>query len=166
MEYKPQGKRLGSYEIDALILLAEECSEVQQAASKCLRFGLDDYRPNVPIPTNRQWLASEIGNVLAMVRVIINAGLIDEHDIRAGLKNKIEKLPHFSDLPKEWLLPSLTEQQHAEQAREMERLHGLLANEALVRADRGITIDILKREIERLTAVVEQAERKTNGKRN
>lgn len=50
---------------ELLILLIEECSEVIQAATKCLRFGWDvDH--GVGYGNNRDALAKEIGEVTAV----------------------------------------------------------------------------------------------------
>jgi hypothetical protein len=51
---------------DLLILLIEECAEVTQAATKCLRFGFDvDHGVNYG--NNRLVLSREIGDVLGVV---------------------------------------------------------------------------------------------------
>lgn len=50
---------------DLLILLIEECGEVIQAATKCLRFGWDvDH--GVQYANNRDMLAKEIGELTAV----------------------------------------------------------------------------------------------------
>lgn len=51
---------------ELLILLMEECAEVSQAASKCLRFGYDTKGPH-GYGINRKVLASEIGDLLGVV---------------------------------------------------------------------------------------------------
>lgn len=50
---------------DKLILLIEECSEVIQAATKCLRFGYDHYEPGYGF--NDHELAKEIGQMIAHI---------------------------------------------------------------------------------------------------
>lgn len=62
---------------EALVILMEECAEVQQVAAKALRFGIDHVAPDKPVPPNRAILAAEIGDVAAMVHVLVRDGLID-----------------------------------------------------------------------------------------
>lgn len=50
---------------DLLVILIEECGEVIQAATKCLRFGWDRYQPGYGI--NCEILAKEVGDLLGMV---------------------------------------------------------------------------------------------------
>lgn len=47
---------------ELLVLLIEECGEVIQAATKCLRFGWDRYEPDYGI--NSDVLSKEIGDLL------------------------------------------------------------------------------------------------------
>jgi NTP pyrophosphatase (non-canonical NTP hydrolase) len=49
---------------ECLILLIEECGEVIQAATKCLRFGWDRNHPNYGV--NHEVLAEEIGDLLGV----------------------------------------------------------------------------------------------------
>lgn len=58
-----------------LTCLAEECAEVQQAVSKALRFGMDDGRPESQT-TNAQDIARELVDVLAIVEMLEEAGVI------------------------------------------------------------------------------------------
>lgn len=51
---------------EKLVYLIEECSEVIQAATKCLRFGYDiDH--NVGYGNNKDYLSREIGDVLGII---------------------------------------------------------------------------------------------------
>lgn len=50
---------------ELLVLLIEECGEVIQAATKCLRFGWDRYQPEYG--KNDVVLASEIGDLLGVI---------------------------------------------------------------------------------------------------
>jgi hypothetical protein len=62
---------------DKLVLLIEECGEVIQAATKCLRFGWDRDFPDYGV--NHEVLAREVGDLLAVVdelpinRVLVTA---------------------------------------------------------------------------------------------
>lgn len=50
---------------ERLVLLIEECGEVIQAATKCLRFGFDRDQPGYGV--NSAVLAAEVGDLLGVV---------------------------------------------------------------------------------------------------
>ena len=51
-----------------LVILGEECAEVQQLVAKILRFGLDSYHPEDESKTiNQDLLYGEVVHILAMV---------------------------------------------------------------------------------------------------
>lgn len=50
---------------DKLILLIEECGEVIQAATKCLRFGFDRLEPGYGV--NSEVLAQEVGDLEGVI---------------------------------------------------------------------------------------------------
>lgn len=52
-----------------LLILAEECAEVAQRATKAIRFGLDQKHP-VEHWNNRQQLERELGDLMAMVDML------------------------------------------------------------------------------------------------
>lgn len=54
---------------EKLVYLIEECSEVIQAATKCLRFGYD-IDNNVGYGNNKDALSREIGDLLGILEVI------------------------------------------------------------------------------------------------
>lgn len=65
---------------EKLILLVEECGEVIQAATKCLRFGWDRDFPDYGI--NHEVLAREVGDLLAVVCSLeLRPDLIATHQI-------------------------------------------------------------------------------------
>jgi hypothetical protein len=82
---------------EALDILQEECAEVIVAVSKISRFGLDNYKPNKP-KTNREHLEEEIGDLLAMINILTNEGIIDPTNIEVAAKAKIEKLKQWSKI--------------------------------------------------------------------
>lgn len=53
---------------ELLILLVEECGEVIQAATKCLRFGWDRNQPNYGV--NHEVLAKEIGDLHGVIEAL------------------------------------------------------------------------------------------------
>lgn len=59
-----------------LVCLAEECSEVQHAVAKALRFGLGDGYPGAA-STNAQDIAREFIDVLAVMEMLEESGAIE-----------------------------------------------------------------------------------------
>lgn len=81
---------------EALIILQEECAEVIQAVSKCYRFGIDNQHKSGI--TQRANLEMEIGDMLALVDILIEQGEIDLNNLNIAKANKIEKLKIWSGL--------------------------------------------------------------------
>lgn len=77
-----------------LSVLQEECAEVIQAVSKINRFGLNNEWQGV---TNKQSLITEIGDVLAILLVLIDETdiNINRSDIDVAITNKLNKLKEF-----------------------------------------------------------------------
>jgi hypothetical protein len=71
---------------ELLILLIEECSEVIQAATKCLRFGYDvDHQTGYG--NNKVVLSREIGDILGIVDVMD----LDRFAVGEDRSTKIER---------------------------------------------------------------------------
>ena len=83
---------------EILLILQEECAEVTQAVSKCMRFGPDQMKPGKD-RTNLNMLEEEIGDLFAMVELLtdLNIGVTTEGLEQAKLK-KFEKLKKWSNL--------------------------------------------------------------------
>jgi NTP pyrophosphatase (non-canonical NTP hydrolase) len=63
---------------ERLIILIEECGEVIQAATKCLRFGWDRYQPEYGV--NHEVLAREAGDLLGMLDSLpLDGDMLDAH---------------------------------------------------------------------------------------
>lgn len=78
-----------------LTCLAEECAEVGQAVGKALRFGLNDKGPS-HVLTNAEYIARELGDVLALVEMLQEHGLIPALDgMHIGCKKA--KVKHFME---------------------------------------------------------------------
>jgi NTP pyrophosphatase (non-canonical NTP hydrolase) len=77
-----------------MAILQEECAEVVQAVSKVYRFGLDNSWNGV---TNKQALITEIGDVLALIDILVKETDINisEDDILNAIEAKREKLKIF-----------------------------------------------------------------------
>lgn len=83
---------------EILLILQEECAEVTQSISKCLRFGPDQCKPGKDL-TNIQHLEQEIGDLYAMVELLVDqkVGVFDQGIFEAKLK-KFKKLKQWSNL--------------------------------------------------------------------
>lgn len=79
---------------EILVILAEECAEVIQAASKCIRFsGVN----------NDASLEKEIGDLLCMLDLLSYYEVIDWVNVHKQALHKAEKLKRYSNIPKEAL---------------------------------------------------------------
>jgi NTP pyrophosphatase (non-canonical NTP hydrolase) len=81
---------------EALIILQEECAEVIQAASKIYRFGIDNEHKSGN--TQRANLEMEIGDVMALIDILVEQGVVDLNNIKVANANKKEKLKKWSSL--------------------------------------------------------------------
>lgn len=83
-----------AHEREILIILIEECSEVQQRATKMLRFGRDEVQRNQSL-SNAERLAKEIGDLEVLIEMAVEEGLIDASVIRDRKPRKREKLDFY-----------------------------------------------------------------------
>lgn len=87
-------------QIEILQIANEECAEVIQAISKVFRFGLDtEWKGKI----NRNHLEEEIGDLQAMIHLMIEAGILDKNAVDTATKEKINKLKYWSNIFKEEL---------------------------------------------------------------
>lgn len=71
-----------------LVCLVEELSEMQHAASKCLRFTPEDVCPERKIK-NRLKLQDELNDVVAVLEMLYDDGFsLSEDDARKGIKKQ------------------------------------------------------------------------------
>jgi NTP pyrophosphatase (non-canonical NTP hydrolase) len=82
---------------EALGILQEECAEVIQDVSKCRRFGIDNVYLNGQ-GTQRENLAKEVGDVLAMIDVLIEQGVFTQTELDVARVNKKQKLKQWSTI--------------------------------------------------------------------
>ena len=81
-----------------LTLLAEECAEVSQRATKAIRFGLEDPKGAQPgFPSNKERLLEEINDLLVVVEMLFGKNYVDENQ----QNNKKEKIQKYTQLSKE-----------------------------------------------------------------
>jgi len=79
---------------EALTILAEECGELVQVISKIRRFGIEDNS----VKNKREWLAQEIGDVAAMIDILLDQGEVTPEIIEQAKQNKKDKLRVYSNL--------------------------------------------------------------------
>jgi NTP pyrophosphatase (non-canonical NTP hydrolase) len=84
----------------ALDILQEECAEVIVEISKCRRFGLDSLHHKTGI-THDKMLEQEVGDVLAMIDILVDRGIIDPIGLDMAKHKKTEKLKIWSDIFKD-----------------------------------------------------------------
>ena len=73
--------------IELLAITAEECGELTQECMKIVRFGQDNDN-----------ITKEAGDVMCMIQLLIEKGLIDYKDINKRIVEKRQKLKTFSTL--------------------------------------------------------------------
>lgn len=85
-------------EIENFDILQEESAELIQAISKIKRFGADNFHPDDPDKvTNRNKLLKEIGDVYALISIVIDHPdiHISQDEIREAKNNKLKKLLNY-----------------------------------------------------------------------
>jgi NTP pyrophosphatase (non-canonical NTP hydrolase) len=92
--------KMKEQEREVMNILSEECAEVIQAISKCHRFGMDNVKPGKP-KTNREHLEEELGDLLAMVDILLDMGVVQSETLESAKIAKIVKLKKWSNIYKE-----------------------------------------------------------------
>ena len=72
-----------------MVITMEECGELIEACSKTIR--CEDYIDDAK-------MIEEVGDVLLMIDLIVDRGLVKKEDIDARKKVKLEKLKKWSNL--------------------------------------------------------------------
>ena len=85
---------------EALGILQEECAEVIVEVSKIRRFGLDTKHYKTG-QLHKEMLELEIGDMLALVDILVEKGILNFDNLNKAKYNKIEKLKVWSDIFKE-----------------------------------------------------------------
>lgn len=80
---------------EVLRITQEECAEVVQAISKVFRFGIDGVYEGC---SNKQKLASELGDLQCMINLIKEFGIINEEEIDKAELNKRNRLGVWSNI--------------------------------------------------------------------
>ena len=82
---------------EALVILQEECAEVSQVISKIHRFGLDS-KPPTSNDKNIDILHKELGDMLCMVKICVEKGILNIDTLEKYIVEKEEKLKIWSNL--------------------------------------------------------------------
>ena len=77
------------YNTELMLITMEECGELIEACSKTIR--CEDY-------VDDEKMIEEVGDVLLMIDLIIDKGLVRREDLEARKKIKLEKLKKWSNL--------------------------------------------------------------------
>lgn len=82
-----------------LAILAEECAEVAQRASKALRFGLGEVQPGQEL-TNAERIEGELTDLFSVVLMLVDEGhlvLKDRRGAEVAKRAKVEKFLQLSE---------------------------------------------------------------------
>jgi NTP pyrophosphatase (non-canonical NTP hydrolase) len=82
---------------EILDILQEECAEVIVEVSKCRRFGLESQHYKTG-QQHREMLEQELGDVLAMLKLLMEAGVVSEQGLEQAAERKLEKLKKWSSI--------------------------------------------------------------------
>ena len=91
---------MNSKENEILNILQEECAEVIQMVSKCRRFGMNESHLKNG-GTNRERLTEEIGDVICMLKLAQDFGIVDVTEVDDAAFRKLEKLKIWSNIFKD-----------------------------------------------------------------
>ena len=83
---------------EILLITQEECAEVTQAISKVFRFGLNERWPEPINPTNKERLEEEDGDLLCMIDIMVENGIISDENLNKARNNKRQKLKTWSSI--------------------------------------------------------------------
>lgn len=81
---------------EILVITQEECAEVIQEISKIFRFGLnEDHKDGIK---HQEKLEIEIGDLLCMINLLTEHGLIRPDRVEIAVENKATKLKKWSNI--------------------------------------------------------------------
>jgi NTP pyrophosphatase (non-canonical NTP hydrolase) len=88
-------KTLTDQQREILLIAQEECAEVTQAISKTFRFGLLEKFAD---KTNQERLEEEVGDLVCMIELMKDTGIIDPEFVRSASIKKRHKLETWSNI--------------------------------------------------------------------
>lgn len=94
---------------ELLLILSEECAEVSQAAAKCIRFGMESEYRGV---RNFVQLENELGDFMAMFKLILEESNLREDFIMAAAEAKLVKVEQFMSNGKVPVAPAVISKPH------------------------------------------------------
>jgi NTP pyrophosphatase (non-canonical NTP hydrolase) len=80
---------------EILLITQEECAEVIQAISKVFRFGIDGMHNGV---SNQAHLEEEIGDLVCMVDLLMERGLVSVEAVDNAARAKLIKLSKWANI--------------------------------------------------------------------
>lgn len=81
---------------EIMVITQEEAAEVIQEISKIFRFGIDDsHRDGM---THRDRLTTEVGDLLAMIDLMLDSRVIDPDQVEIAKQAKTVKLRRYSSI--------------------------------------------------------------------
>jgi NTP pyrophosphatase (non-canonical NTP hydrolase) len=83
--------------LEALVILSEECAEIIQEVSKIQRFGIDEMSYHTHL-THRATLEQEVGDVLAMIDILVDQGILNTDKLEENKQAKFNKLKKWSSI--------------------------------------------------------------------
>jgi len=83
---------------EVMDILQEEAAEVIQAVSKIRRFGIDNAKAGTG-QTNKEHLEEELGDMLAMIDILLINDVVNWGSLHKAKRAKIEKLKKWSNIP-------------------------------------------------------------------
>jgi NTP pyrophosphatase (non-canonical NTP hydrolase) len=88
---------INNKEHEIMSIMQEECAECIQAVSKIFRFGFDSKHPEKSYD-NREHLEEEVGDLLAMIDLLIINDIVSEDNVNAARRKKFAKLRQWSNV--------------------------------------------------------------------
>lgn len=82
---------------EILCITQEECAEVTQVISKVFRFGMESKHPEETL-NNKERLEEEIGDLRAMIDLMIEYDIISYEKIDMARRAKYDKLKRWSKI--------------------------------------------------------------------
>lgn len=86
---------IGDIDREIMLIAQEECAEVTQAISKVFRFGFDSMHQG---QDNRTRLEEEVGDLMCMIDLMIDHGIVSESAVMAAKYEKMLKLEQWSSI--------------------------------------------------------------------
>jgi NTP pyrophosphatase (non-canonical NTP hydrolase) len=87
--------KMGDIDKEILLITQEECAEVTQAISKMFRFGADEFFKGM---SNRQHFEEELGDLMCMIDLLIENGIVSEAAVMTAKNEKLNKLMQWSTI--------------------------------------------------------------------